>query len=81
MEVTGNSKETQETTQETLETYRNLAKMIRQAIQVKLKPMLSCQENLGKAIRSPMKSQEAQETQKTNRKFEKIFKQVQGSHP
>jgi hypothetical protein len=43
--VPGKSKETLETTQETQETYSNLGKMFRQAIQVKLKPMLSCQDN------------------------------------
>jgi hypothetical protein len=41
-EVPGNSQETQEMTQEPRKPTGILAKMFRQAIQVKLKPMLSC---------------------------------------
>jgi hypothetical protein len=36
--------ETHEMTQEPQETYRKIAKTVRQQIQVKLKPMLSCQD-------------------------------------
>jgi hypothetical protein len=36
-------------TQEPQETYRKLAKTFRQAIQVNLKPIFSCQDNCGKS--------------------------------
>jgi hypothetical protein len=42
-------------------TYRYLFKTFRQAIQVKMKPMLCCEDNLEKVRISPRKSQEAQE--------------------
>jgi signal transduction histidine kinase len=44
-EVVVNFHKTQEMTKELQETYSKLAKTFRQAIQVKLKPMSSCQDN------------------------------------
>jgi hypothetical protein len=49
-------------TNEPQETYRKLAKTFRQAIQVKLKPIFTCQDNCGKARRTPGIPGKSQET-------------------